>query len=298
MKYTELKGIVTAMVTPFDANGRISETGVATLCDFLIEKGVNALFPGGSTGEGVLLSVEERKQLAELVLKHANGRVPVVIHTGTNLPHETLELTKHAEAIGAAGAAMIPPFYYGYDDKCLADYFSSIAAATPQFPLYLYHIPINAKNDIKPSLVKELVNKHPNIVGLKDSSQDFLRFLDYVEEMGEDFTILMGSDCMILPCMMMGGKGGVTANSSVFPEPFVEMVKHYAEGNLQKAKEAQMVCAKIRKIFRSSTFLTSYKVALGFRGIDVGTTRKPLREMTEAERMNMRRLFEELGVLK
>ena len=298
MKHTKLEGIVTAMITPFDSNGRISESGIAALCDFLIEKGVNALFPGGSTGEGVLLSVEERKQLAELVLKHAQGRVPVVIHTGTNLPHETLELTKHAESIGAAGAAMIPPFYYGYDDKCLLDYFGTIAEATPQFPLYLYHIPINAKNDIKPALVKELVKRYPNIVGLKDSSQDYLRFLDYVEELGEDFTILMGSDCMILSCLIMDGKGGVTANSTAFPEPFVEMYKYFKAGDLQKAKEMQMVCAKIRKIFRSSTFLTCYKVALGFRGIDVGTARKPLREMSADEQRTMRRLFEELGVLR
>ena len=298
MKYTKLEGIVTAMITPFDGNGRISERGVENLCNFLIGKGVNALFPGGSTGEGTLLSIEERKQLAELVMKYAKDRVPVIIHTGTNLPHETLELTKHAETIGAAGAAMIPPYYYGYDDKCLLEYFGNIAKATPDFPLYLYHIPVNAKNDIKPTLLKELVTQHPNIVGLKDSSQDFIRFLDYVEEMGEDFTILMGSDCMILPCMMMGGKGGVTANSTAFPEPFVEMYRHYKAGNLQKAKEMQMVCAKIRKIFRASTFLTSYKVALGFRGIDVGTTRKPLRGMSETEQQNMRRLFEELGVLR
>jgi len=293
-----LEGIISAMITPFDKNGEVYEGGIAELCDFLIDKGVDALYPGGSTGECPLMSVDERKKLAEYTIKHAKGRVPVVVHTGTNLPHETLELTKHAMQIGADGAAMIPPYYYGYDEQCLLDYFGTMAKALPGFPLYLYNIPSNAKNDLVPSFVKKLVDKHPEFIGIKFTSESYLGFLDYVETLGEDFCVLMGNDSMILPGLVMGAHGGVTANSTVFPEPFVEIRKYYQQGDLAKAKEAQRFASRIRKVFRSTPYLTVFKTALKWRGIDVGTTRTPLRQMTSEEEKNLRTALEELGLLK
>lgn len=295
----KLKGIIAAMVTPFDKNGALSEEGIASLCNFLIEKGVDALYPGGSTGECPLLSVDERKKLAELTIKYAKGRVPVVIHTGTNLPEETLELTRHAVQIGADGAAMIPPYYYGYDEQCLLEYFGAMAKAVPGFPLYLYNIPINAKNDLIPSFVKKLVGKHPEFIGVKFTSDSYPGFLDYVETMGEDFCVLMGNDAMILPGLIMGAHGGVSAHSSVFPEPFVDAYKYYRQGDLQKAKAAQQFGSRIRKAFRSCPpYLTVFKKALQWRGIDVGSTRRPLREMTVEEERNLRSSLEELGLFK
>jgi Dihydrodipicolinate synthase/N-acetylneuraminate lyase len=292
-------GIISAMITPLDKNGAIYEQGIKELCDFLINKGVDALYPGGSTGECPLLSVEDRKKLAELTIKHADGRVPVVVHTGTNLPQETLELTKHAKQIGADGAAMIPPYYYGYDEQCLLDYFGTMAQAVPEFPLYLYNIPVNAKNDLVPSFVKKLAGRHPEFVGIKFTSDSFLGFLDYVETMGEDFCVLMGNDSLILPGLVMGAHGGVTANSTVFPEPFVDVYKYYRQGNLQKAKEAQRFASRIRKVFRSNApYLTVYKTALKWRGIDVGGTRRPLREMTAEEEKSLKAALNNLGLLK
>lgn len=295
----KFEGIIAAMITPLDNNGAVYGQGIKELCDFLVAKGVNALYPGGSTGECPLLSIEDRKKLAEWTIKHANGRVPVVVHTGTNLPHETLELTKHAQQIGAAGAAMIPPYYYGYDEQCLLDYFGTMAKAVPGFPLYLYNIPVNAKNDLVPSFVKKLAAKHPEFVGIKFTSDSYLGFLDYVETMGEDFCVLMGNDSMILPGLVMGAHGGVSANSTVFPEPFVDAYKYFRQGDLQKAKEAQRFASRIRKVFRASPpQLTVYKKALKWRGIDVGGTRRPLREMTCEEEKNLKAALTDLGLLK
>jgi 4-hydroxy-tetrahydrodipicolinate synthase len=225
--------------------------------------------------------------------------VPVVVHTGTNLPHETLELTKHAKQIGADGAAMIPPYYYGYDEQSLLEYFGTMAKAVPGFPLYLYNIPINAKNDLVPSFVKKLVTKHPEFVGIKYTSDNYLGFLEYIETMGEDFCVLMGNDSMILPGLVMGGHGGVSAHSTVFPEPFVDAYRYFRQGDLQKAKEAQRFASRIRKIFRSCPpQLTVYKKALGWRGVDVGGTRRPLREMTAEEEKNLKTALTDLGLLK
>lgn len=293
----KLKGIISAMVTPFDHHGAVNEEGVAALCDFLIEKGVDALYPAGSTGECVLMSLEERKRLAELVMKYAKGRVPVVVHTGTNLPHETMELTRHAREIGADGAAMIPPFYYGYDQQCLLDYFGTVAEAVPDFPLYLYNIPVNAKNDLVPPFVKKLAERHPNFIGVKFTSDNYPMFLEYVELLGEDFCVLMGNDGMILPGLVMGAHGGVSACSTAFPEFVVDIYKYYQMGELQKAKEAQRLVARIRRILQSTTYLTSCKKALEWRGIDAGGVRRPIREMSAEEERKLRSGLEAIGAL-
>lgn len=293
----KLKGIISAMVTPFDHHGAVDEDGVAALCEFLIDKGVNALYPAGSTGECVLMSLEERKRLAELVMKYAKGRVPVVVHTGTNLPQETMELTRHAREIGADGAAMIPPFYYNYDEQCLLEYFGTLAQAVPDFPLYLYNIPVNAKNDLVPLFVKKLVERHANFIGVKYTSDNYPRFLEYVELLGEDYCVLMGNDGMILPGLVMGAHGGVSASSTAFPEFVVDIYKYYQMGDLLKAKEAQRLVSRIRKVLQSTTYLTACKKALEWRGIDVGIARRPIREMSSEEERKLRSALEALGVL-
>lgn len=127
MKYRKLYGIVVATVTPLTGDGRINPEALGKLNHFLIDKGVHGLFPCGSTGEGVLLSTEERKKVAELTVKEASPKVPVVIHTGSVNMQEAIELTLHARDIGADGAALVPPYYFTVDDQTIFQFYSMIA---------------------------------------------------------------------------------------------------------------------------------------------------------------------------
>ena len=150
MIYKKLAGIITATVTPLTEEGQINVKELSRLTHFLIEKGIHGIFPCGSTGEGVLLSTEERKKVAEISVKEAAGRIPVVIHTGSIHLNEALELTAHAREIGADGAALVPPYYFSVDDKTILQFYGTVAEKVPGYPLYIYNIPPNVKNAVSP----------------------------------------------------------------------------------------------------------------------------------------------------
>ena len=295
MTHKTLFGIVTATVTPLSEDGQLNLSALSRLNHFLIEKGIHGLFPCGSTGEGVLLSTEERKKVAEGTVKDAAGRVPVVIHTGSIQLKEAIELTSHARDIGADGAALVPPYYFTVDDQTIFQFYSTIAGKVPDFPLYVYNIPPNVKNSVSPKVLAQLQSKYPNFVGVKDSSGDFMNFINFKMAMPEDFCVLMGNDAQIYASLLMGAKGAVAATSVAFPEAVVEIYENLKAGNRDKALKAQDRVARLRAVLRSYPPIAAYKKALEFRGIPAGPPRLPLRPMTPQE---TERLKAELGELR
>lgn len=130
-----IKGVIVPPITPFDGRGQISIGSIERLVDFLVERGIHGLFPGGTTGEGPLLTIPERRTLAEAFVEAANGRIPVIVHTGAINIVDTLELTRHAKAVGAQAAAIIPPYFYRHSDEALLRHFERIATEVPDFPI-------------------------------------------------------------------------------------------------------------------------------------------------------------------
>lgn len=143
-----VKGVIVPLLTPFDDRGELDCPTLVHLVDFLIERGVHGLFPGGTTGEGPLLSTEERLTLAETVVRAANGRLPVIIHTGAITTREAIELTRHAHDCGAAAAALITPYYFRFSAEALFQHFASVCEAVPDYPIYLYNNPAVTNNVI------------------------------------------------------------------------------------------------------------------------------------------------------
>lgn len=297
MIFKKLAGIITATVTPLTKDGQISVQGLSKLTHFLIEKGIHGLFPCGSTGEGVLLTTEERKKVAEITVKETAGRIPVVIHTGSIQLPEAIELTAHARDIGGDGAALVPPYYFTVDDRTIFQFYSTIAERIPGFPLYVYNIPPNVKNAVSPTVLFQLQSKYPNIIGLKDSSMDFMNFISFKLALPNDFCILMGNDAQIYSSLLMGARGAVAATSTAFPEPVVEIYENLKAGNRDKALKAQELVARLRAVLRSYTPIAAYKKALEFRGIQAGPPRLPLRPMTPEETKKLRGELEALDLL-
>ena len=295
MSHKILFGIVTATVTPLSEDGQLNLSALSRLNHFLIEKGIHGLFPCGSTGEGVLLSTEERKKVAEGTVKDAGGRVPVVIHTGSIHLSEAIELTLHARDIGADGAALVPPYYFTVDDQTIFEFYSTIARKVGDFPLYVYNIPPNVKNSVSPKVLAQLRSKHASFVGVKDSSGDFMNFINFKMAVPEDFCVLMGNDAQIYASLLMGAKGAVAATSVAFPEAVVEIYDSLKAGNREKALKAQERVARLRAVLRGFPPIAAYKKALEFRGIPAGPPRLPLRPMTAQE---SERLKAELGELR
>lgn len=191
--------------------------------------------------------------------------------------------TRHAHAIGAEAAAIVAPWYFPHDDKALEAHLAAIAEAVPDLALYLYNIPGNAKNDLKPSLSKRLAARYPNIRGVKDSSKDLGRLQDYIAALGPGYEVVVGTDALVAPALMMGATGVVSAVGNCFPAVMVELYEAYMAGDTARATELQYRASQVRAALKTGPYITPYVEALRLQGLDRGHVKAPLRALTAEE---------------
>lgn len=277
-----IKGVIVPPITPFDEQGQISSGSIRRLVDFLVERGIHGLFPGGTTGEGPLLAMSERRQLAEAFVEATDGRIPVIVHTGAITTADTLELTRHAQVIGAQAAAILPPYFYHHTDEALLCHFDRVAMHVPDFPIYLYNNPSVAGNSISLKVATSLVESCPNIVGMKDSSSSLETLFALSSLRNGDFNTASGNDGQILMGIAMGFDACVSGNANVVPELVVALYHAAAEGNLELARELQRKVDAVRRILEDGADLSLFKGILAQRGLAVGAVRAPLLQAPEA----------------
>jgi 4-hydroxy-tetrahydrodipicolinate synthase len=293
----QIRGLVCPMVTPFDEAGAIDHGAVAALVDFLLDRGVQVLFPAGSTGEGLLLSVEERKALAETVLNHTAGRAPVIVHTGAMRTDETIELTRHAREAGATAASIITPFFFTYTDDSIFEHYVAVARAVAEFPLFVYVFPGNAKHDVSPELLQRLRRAAPNLVGVKSSNPQLLRLQEYIAVGGEGFVPLCGVDGLMLAGLAIGSRGQVSGNSNVWPEIFRRLYDAFCAGDLATTRDCQSQIDRLRAIVQDGLHPAAFKAGLALRGLPGGRVRSPMRELSPTEQKALAASLQELGIV-
>lgn len=282
MKY--LYGVTTAMVTPFNKNGKVDLEAVKELTDFLVSKGVHCLYPLGTTGEMYRISTEERKTVAETVVESANGRATVYIHVGAMCQQDTLELARHASGIGADGIGVVTPSFFTVNDREMEEYYVAIAKSVPEeFPVYLYNIPQCSGNDLKTNVAQKIVNKCRNVVGIKYSYPDFLRVNEYLGISNGKFSVLVGTDRLFNAALAIGCSGVVSGISCVYPEPFVAIYRAFMDGNMDEAGRIQRIANRYCETLRSGSNMSYFKEALKMRGINAGYMRAPQLDLTEME---------------
>lgn len=291
-----LHGVIPAVLTPFDRRGEVIESTLGEYVNWLISKGVHGLFPCGTNGEGPVMTLAQRCRVTEVVLAAAAGRVPVVPMTGSISTAETITLTRQAKAMGAAGAAIVAPYYFPADDAALEAHYSAVAEAVPDFGLYLYDIPGNAKNTISPALAAKLAERHPAIQGVKDSSKSLDKLKQFVAAL-PGRTVIVGTDAMVLEAMAAGAKGVVSAIADCFPEIMVALYNAIVGGETAKAAELQAQVVQLRDALKRGPYVHPYKLAVQWRGVAFGTMRAPLRECTPEEAAGIRAALEEAGFL-
>lgn len=290
-----LYGVTTAMVTPFDPDGRVNLEKVAQLTEFLISKGVHCLFPLGTTGEMIRLSVAERQAIAETVVKTAAGRVTVYIHAGTTTLEDTITLAKHAHEIGADGIGVVTPIFLGANDREMEEYYVKVASSIPEdFPMYLYNIPQCASNDLKTEVAQRVANRCKNVVGVKYSYPDMLRTNEYLAINDGSFSVMQGADRLLLPALAMGCDGVISGVSCVYPEPFVAVYEAYRAKDLDKARELQRIAIRYCEVLKSGSNMSYFKEALKLRGIDAGFMRAPQLDLPAEEVRELQRQLSEL----
>ncbi|GAE31799.1 dihydrodipicolinate synthase family protein [Halalkalibacter hemicellulosilyticus] len=285
----KLYGVTTAMVTPFHKNGTVDLKAVEELTEFLISKGVHCLYPLGTTGEMLKLSVSERKAIAETVVKTANKRVTVYIHVGDIVFDNVIELAKHAHTIGADGIGAVTPVYFGVNEREMEHYYVELSKSLPgDFPVYLYSIPQCASNELPVDVVEKIVEKCKNVVGLKYSFPDFTLTSKYLNVNNGDFDVVFGPDHLFLPALALGCTGTVSGVSSVYPEPFVALYEAYEEGNIEKARELQRIATKYCDALKNGSNMSYFKEALKMRGLNGGYMKAPHLDITENEMADLK----------
>jgi len=293
-KSSKIGGLFTALITPFDRKGRVDFDCLAKLVRFQISKGVDGIYPCGSTGLGPMLSLAERKHVAETVVKAARGKVRVVVQVGCTDTGSTVELAKHAEEAGADAVASLTPFYYKPGDKAIFRHFESVAAAV-NIPLLAYNIPQFTGNNLLPPTVA-LMARDGTIQGIKDSSQNLLQLEDLLGAVPEGFVVMNGTEEYGLFAIMAGASGLVSGGASALPELFESMVAAEKKGDYETAIEAQKTVLKVKDLVKPSPIATYYAI-LHERGFDCGAPRPPFLTLDEAKAESAIKGLKGLGLL-
>jgi len=279
-----LSGVTVAALTPLSENGaQVDHEAIKEYVDFLVQKGVHGIFALGTTGEGLLLTLEERKKALESFVEATNKRVTLIAHCGALRVEEVSELLVHAKAVGADGAAIVSPFYYKYRPQEIVEFFLEASKKVDGLPIYLYNIPGLTGNWITPKITEEIHKRNQNFVGIKDSSGDLLHILSLINDIPFDFDVVVGCDRAFLTVLQMGAKGCVSGPAAVFPEFFVKLYTQFTLGDTAGARETQKKLTKLSLALGDGASIPMLKMALSWRGVRTGSCRAPLRFLDKDE---------------
>jgi 4-hydroxy-tetrahydrodipicolinate synthase len=278
-----LKGIVTALMTPFKKDGAVDYEFLREHLDFLIEAEVDSLYILGTAAEVFLMDLEERKEVAQAVVEHVDGRIPVFMHVGDLRIDQAEQMIDFAKNIDIAGLGAVTPFYYHFSQQQMIDYYQKLAEmAAPELNLYLYNLPSYTTNDLLPEAIAEL-SQTKNIIGIKNSMADLERLYSLIDQSSDDFDIIMGNDLLAYPAFLYGAKAVVSGHSNVFPEVFVKLYQALEAGDLKTAKKMQEATTVIGKVLKGGSNLAYYKRALEIRGFKPVYSREPIGKLKEEE---------------
>jgi len=285
----KLYGVVVPIVTPLTEDDKIDVESTKRLVDHCIDNGIECLYPCGTTGEMMYLTMEERKLVAEVVVEHTAKRVPVFVQVGAWNQADTIELAKHAVEIGADGIGVITPIFYKLSDAGLIDFYKAVAESVPaDFPVYLYGIPQNAVNDINPATAEAIAQACPNVVGIKYSFGDFTRMQQFMLVRNQTFSVLAGPDHMFAPFCSAGGEGVVSGNAMCVPEHYEQLWEAIKAGDNALATKLQRRTNVLNSTMCAINNIAAYKVILKNEGV-IATTkmRRPFENLTPAQEADL-----------
>ena len=295
-----LKGVVIPMVTPLTEDDKIDEESLRALTDHCIEGGMTSLYPCGTTGEMMYLTVAERKQVAEVVVKHAAGRIPVFVHVGAWNLADTIELAKHAVSIGADGIGVVTPTFYAISDRGLIDYYTAVAQSVPvDFPVYLYGIKQNAINDLDKYVCEEVAKKCPNVVGAKYSFPDMTRLQELMTVKNGEFDVLVGPDHLFEAVCAVGGRGVVSGNAMIVLEHYKALWEAIQKKDYDLATRLQRRTNVLNATMCAINNIAAYKVILKNEGVLKTTKmRRPMENLTPQQEEDLLKKLAELDYRK
>lgn len=282
--------IYSALVLPCNEDESINFEALKQLVERQLADGVEGFYCCGSSGEGLLLSVEERKQFMETVVRQVDGRVPVIAHIGTIRTADVIELAKHAKEVGCVAISMIPPYYYKFSQSEIAGYYEDVVAAVPDMPVILYNIPQFTGIEFSKANASRLLD-NPNIIGIKHTSNN-LYSMERMSASYPEKVLINGFDEQLLGALAMGAVATVSTTANLFAPLFVAIRREFRAGNLEKALEYQRALNLRVETLVSVGIFPGTKYACTLRGIDCGACRRPFDPLTEEAKEVVRQLME------
>jgi 4-hydroxy-tetrahydrodipicolinate synthase len=290
------QGSFVAMVTPFK-NGKVDEAKLRELVELHVTHGTDGLIPCGTTGESPTLSHDEHRRVVETVIEAARGRIRVIAGTGSNSTAEAIEMTKHAERAGAAGALVVNPYYNKPTQEGLYRHFRAVAESVA-IPVVLYNILSRTAINVETDTMARLARDVKNIVGVKEASGSLDQMSQVIAACGPDFSVLSGDDNITLPLLAIGGSGVVSVIANIVPRETADLVHAALEGDWKRARDLHYRLFPLARAAFLETNPVPIKEAMAMAGMLEPEFRLPMCRMSEANREKLRTILKPYGLIK
>ena len=289
----EFSGIIPPVLTSFTEDGKFDQAAQREVVRFQA-KHVHGFYPCGTYGSGPLMTVEERKQVAKVVVKE-KGKAEVIVHVGAVSTQQAVELAQHAGQIGADAVGAIPPYYYRYSDQHLLDHYRALIKAV-RIPVFLYNNPMLSGNPISADLLATLAGE--GLAGVKDSAFDLVNFYMYLLKVQRaDFQFIIGTEAIAAAALDAGASGVISGLANVFPEFMVDFYETWKKGNSTETAKKQLDVVKARAILKYGPTLTMTYAVLRMRGMNPGYPRAPHQEISKELYQRVEGEFKDMGLL-
>lgn len=297
MESTQLNGLIAATYTPLDAQGGLNLDAVPPLVEHVLASGVSGLYVCGSTGEGMSLSSDERKAVAQAYVKAAGGRVPVIIQVGHNSLAEARQLAEHASVIGADMISATCPSYFKVADvETLLDCMAELASGAPSLPFYYYHIPALTGSTLNVlEFLKRGAERIPNLAGLKYTDTKLHEFQQCLEFDNARFDVVWGCDEMLLGALATGSRAAIGSTYNIAAGLYGRILSAFAKGDFKEARRLQSLSVNMICVINQFPFHAAMKAVLGMQGIPIGGCRLPQGRLSDSDINALRSSLADIG---
>ncbi len=293
----ELRGIYVPHITPFKEDQSIDYDALRACIDFWIEGGLSGLVTLGSNGEFPYLMRSERRDLIKHVIDYVNGRVQVIVGTGAPSTIETIELSKEAVDLGADAVMIAPPYYFKVSSEELLSHYSAILDEIDA-PVILYDVPKFVGYSIEVDVFEKLVKEYSQIIGVKDSSNNILHIAELIRRIGDKISIMAGTSRVILPTLVLGGKGAIVAVANFMPKEVVRLYQSFIEGNIDEARKIQFLINEVDMLMKKYNQIAVVKAIVNLIGKPGGLPRKPILPLKKDELDDVKSYLVKCGLLR
>lgn len=298
MKKPYFGRLLTAMVTPFNADGSVNYAAGADFADWLLANGSDGLVVEGSTGEAATMDMDEKIKFMQTIVARVNGRAKIVAGAGTNCTASTIDLVKKMEACGVDGVLVVGPYYNKPTQEGYYQHFAAVAKAT-KLPIIVYNVPGRTGGNIAPETVARLAVDFSNIVAIKEAAGNVAQTAELYRVLPEDFSIYSGDDGLILPFMSVGACGLISVLANVNGNLLQQLMQAYSEGRVKDAADLNKVMVPLAKaMFIESNPIPIKAAVTKVTGIEAGAPRLPLTPISAAAEAKLDAALKAAGMIK